>query len=122
MRNVKKLDQYYGALDAGRLPVERGRRLDADDLVRRDVIQEWMCHFRVGIATIERRHGIRFGDYFRDELAALRALAAEGLVEITDDAIGPGELGRLFPRNVAMVFDRYLRAADEAGPRFSRTV
>src|SRR4029079_1889952 len=33
-QNVKSLDEYYGALDAGRLPVWRGLDLSADDLVR----------------------------------------------------------------------------------------
>ena len=36
--NVKTLDEYYAKLDAGTLPVMRGVALNADDLIRRDVI------------------------------------------------------------------------------------
>src|SRR5678816_4068606 len=39
VQNVKALDQYYAALDAGRLPVLRGLVLTPDDLIRRAVIQ-----------------------------------------------------------------------------------
>ena len=46
-QNAKKLPHYYGALDEGRFPVERGYVLDQDDLVRRFVIQSIMCNFRL---------------------------------------------------------------------------
>jgi oxygen-independent coproporphyrinogen-3 oxidase len=35
VQNAKKLPDYYAAIDAGRLPVERGLALDRDDLTRR---------------------------------------------------------------------------------------
>ena len=46
-QNMKTLTAYYAALDAGRFPVERGYLLDADDRLRRFVITELMCNFRV---------------------------------------------------------------------------
>ena len=63
-QNVKKLSTYYEALDAGRFPIERGYRLDADDRVRRDVIANLMCNFHVDFAATEARQGIEFGAYF----------------------------------------------------------
>ncbi len=45
--NVKTLDEYYDRLDAGALPVMRGVELNADDLIRRDVIQKLMCNFEL---------------------------------------------------------------------------
>ena len=74
-QNVKDLDDYYGALDAGRLPVMRGIELTADDLVRRAVIQALTCHFRVSIESIELAYLIDFRRYFASELADLRKLA-----------------------------------------------
>jgi oxygen-independent coproporphyrinogen-3 oxidase len=122
-QNHKKLSDYYGALDAGRLPVERGYVLSADDRLRADVIHALMCAFAVDTAAIERRHGIGFAEYFAPELKQLSDLAAQGLVEVEPGTIRVTPLGQLFVRNLAMCFDRYLAAAERSPrPRFSRTV
>jgi oxygen-independent coproporphyrinogen-3 oxidase len=122
-QNEKKLTRYYRALDEGRLPVERGYALSDDDLLRQHVIREWMCQFRIDVADVERRFGIDFARTFTEELATLRSeFVPEGLVRLAEDAIEAEPLGRLFPRNVAMVFDAHLRARTDGGPMFSRTV
>jgi oxygen-independent coproporphyrinogen-3 oxidase len=121
-QNTKKLSTYYQMLDAGRFPIERGRRLDADDLLRRHVIQQLMCNFRVELRPLEARFRIEFVPYFEAELRELHDLAADGLVTVSDDAIEVTPSGRLLVRNVCMCFDRYLRAGSTQQPVFSRTV
>jgi oxygen-independent coproporphyrinogen III oxidase len=124
-QNHKKLSTYYADLDAGRLPIERGYALNADDRVRADVIQALMCEFDVDTAAIGRRHGIAFDAYFAAELRQLGQLAGEGLAVVEPGRIRVTELGELFVRNLAMCFDHYLAAAQRpggGGPRFSRTV
>jgi oxygen-independent coproporphyrinogen-3 oxidase len=108
-QNRKGLDEYYRDLDEGHLPVARGMELTPDDLVRRAVIQALTCHFRVSIESIELAHLIDFKRYFAAELADLRALAADGLVELGPDWIVVTSKGRLMVRTICMVFDRYLR-------------
>ena len=108
-QNRKELGEYYAELDAGRLPVARGIELTQDDLVRRAVIQALVCHFRVSIESIELAHLIDFRRYFAAELADLRGLAQDGLVELGPDWIVVTSRGRLMVRTVCMVFDRYLR-------------
>ena len=126
VQNVKKLPDYYGALRAGRFPVERGYALDEDDVVRRYVISQLMCNGHVGVAETERLFGISFGETFAAELAELTAPgspAEHGLVTVTPAGIDVTPLGRLFVRNVCMIFDRYLRARSSGEkPVFSRTV
>jgi oxygen-independent coproporphyrinogen-3 oxidase len=119
-QNDKKLISYERAAAEGRFPIERGYVLDADDLLRRDVITELMCNARVEFARIERRHGIRFADRFRAELRELEGLASDGLLAIRRDGLELTDVGRLFVRNVAMVFDRHLERT--ATNTFSRTV
>ena len=122
-QNDKKLVSYERAAAEGRFPIERGCLLDSDDLLRRDVITELMCNGRVEFAPIEKKHGIRFAERFRAELVELRAPdgpAADGLLAIHRDRLELTEVGRLFVRNVAMVFDRHLDRA--AANTFSRTV
>ena len=126
IQNVKKLSEYYAALDAGRLPVERGYALDADDVIRRRVITQLMCNNHLDFSEIERTFNISFDRYFAPELAELTgagSASTDGLVTVTNDAIDVTPAGRLFIRNVCMVFDRYLRARTaESTPVFSRTV
>ena len=109
--NVKTLDEYYKQLDAGQLPVMRGVELDADDLMRRDVIQKLMCNFELDFAAVSREYGIRFEDYFAPDLAALKPLAADGLVVLDGNGVKVTPRGRLLVRTVAMQFDKYLREA-----------
>jgi oxygen-independent coproporphyrinogen III oxidase len=121
VQNVRTLDDYYERLDAQALPVLRGVELDADDLIRRDVIQKLMCDFDVDFAAAEIRHGIRFAEYFAVELEALAPLAADGLAEISASGIKVTPRGRLLVRTVAMHFDRYLRQALEQA-QYSRVI
>jgi len=110
-QNEKRLDDYYAALDDGRLPVARGIELSTDDLVRRAVIQALACHSRVSIESIELAYLVDFKSYFAAELKELRGLQAEGLVDVTDEWICVTPAGRLLVRVICMVFDRYLREA-----------
>jgi oxygen-independent coproporphyrinogen-3 oxidase len=112
-QNVKSLDDYYAALDARRLPVARGVELTQDDLVRRAVIQALMCHFRVSLESIELSYLVNFRTYFAAEMAELKRLADEGLVEVQPDWIVVTPRGRLLVRAICMVFDRYLRERRE---------
>ena len=124
-QNVKKLSTYYATIDAGRLPIERGRTLDADDLVRRHVISQLMCNFYLSAPDVERRFGVRFADYFApelDELSAAGGLVADGLLTVASDRLEVLPRGRLFVRNICMTFDRYLRTKSDQQPVFSRTV
>jgi oxygen-independent coproporphyrinogen-3 oxidase len=125
VQSVKKLSTYRRTIDQGRFPVERGIRLDRDDLIRREVITRLMCNFRLDPADVEARFEIDFADYFAAELEALRrpdGPVEHGFLEIEPDRLEVVGHGPLFIRNICMVFDRYLRG-DEPGKRvFSRTV
>lgn len=124
VQNVKKLSEYEREVGAGRLPAARGIVRSRDDAMRRDVIHELMCNLRVDIPAIERAHGIRFAETFREDLDRLAAHEKEGLCTITPERIEATPTGELFLRNLAMCFDRYWRDRHEGEDRpvFSRTV
>ncbi len=85
-----------------------------------------MCNGVVDIGSVEQRFDISFTDYFAEELETLTGpggAVTEGMAAMSEQAIVATELGRVFIRNVAMVFDKYLREKPApAGPVFSRTV
>lgn len=119
-QNHHDLAAYHAAIDAGELAVFRGVRLEADDRLRRDVINSLICHFRLDFASVEARHSVVFADYFSRELRLLSVMEADGLLHVDDDTIRVTPRGRLLIRNICMVFDRYLREA--AVPRYSKVI
>ncbi len=120
-QNQRDLKQYYGAVEQKTLPTMRGFRLDADDALRREVISRILCHCVLHKAEIESQFGIRFDDYFHDELQRLRRLEDDGLITLSADQVAVTSLGRIFIRNVGMVFDRYLQTPKDR-PVFSKTL
>lgn len=120
-QNYRDLPSWERAVDSGRLPVWRGRRLDDDDRLRGDVIQQLMCGGSIDIAAVERRHGIDFHQYFADALTRVVPLVDDGLVEVDPVRISATSRGRLLLRIVAMCFDRYLEQRP-AQPQYSKAI
>lgn len=125
-QNAKTLDEYYGDLDAGYLPVRRGYRMNDDDALRRIVIQELMCHFELDFAQIELTWSIDFRTYFASALEQLQPLAEAGLLTIDTAGITVEPKGRLLVRIIAMAFDYYLQKDRQNDPvgrsRYSRVI
>lgn len=119
-QNAKDLADYDAAIDAGRLAVTRGVRLTADDRLRRDIITQLMCNLELRFDEFDATYGIRFAETFAPELERLREFAEDGLVSIGGGKLEVLTAGRMLVRNIAMVFDRYLR--QQTMERFSRTV
>ncbi|QBQ96892.1 oxygen-independent coproporphyrinogen III oxidase [Paraburkholderia pallida] len=119
-QNAKDLPGYGAAIDAGRLAVTRGVRLSSDDRLRRDIITELMCNLELRFDEFEAAYGVRFPAVFAPELERLRAFEVDGLVARSSDRIEVLPAGRMFVRNIAMVFDRYL--GSQQVERFSRTI
>lgn len=120
-QNAKTLEEYYDALDQGRLPIVRGLALTREDLLRRSVIMAIMCQGLVDFESINLAHLIDFRQHFARELEQLRAFERDGLVRIGDAHIEVTPTGWYLVRAVAMVFDRYLQV-DQDRARFSKII
>ena len=120
-QNAKTLQEYYGALDQGRLPIRSGRALNEDDLVRAAVIDRLMCYDTLEFEAVEKAYHIEFAAYFAPELERLTPLATDGLVAIEPGLVRVLPRGRFLLRNLAMVFDAYL-PAQAAGGHYSRVI
>ncbi len=120
-QNAKTLEEYYDALDQGRLPIVRGLALNRDDLVRRSVIMALMCQGEVDFESVGLAHLVDFKTYFARELQALQGLQETGLVKLTSSNIEVTTEGWYFVRAIAMVFDNYLQK-DQDRARFSKII
>ncbi len=124
-QNHRRLASYYQAVEAGILPVERGYRLTRDDLVRRHVITELMCNGVVDLDRVGAIFRIDAEEAFAAELAELTepgGLVDEGLVVTEGGRIAVTDLGSVFVRRVAAVFDAHTRRRRSDGPMFSRAI
>lgn len=129
LQNEHKLPDWTQALAAGRHPVKRGYRRTDDDRRRGAVIQALMCNGRAGADLLGPAAG---GDWRRawlPEVQGLVPMVRDGLVRLSAEGLTLTPLGRLFVRNVCMVFDAHLAPAAGAGDagggaprRYSRTV
>lgn len=120
-QNQRDLPAYYAAIEANTLPTMRGIQLTDDDVLRRAAISKLLCHCMIQKQEFEAEYNICFDAYFAEELAALARLRDDGLVQLQPDSIQVTLLGRIFIRNIGMVFDRYLRKPKDK-PVFSKTL
>lgn len=122
-QNRREVPAYQEAVAERGVATMRGYRLSADDRIRRAVIGRLLCHTVIPKGDVGREFGISFDEYFRSELEQIEEPRAEGLVELSPSEIRVTPLGRIFIRNVAMVFDRYLREQQmDQRPLFSKTL
>jgi oxygen-independent coproporphyrinogen III oxidase len=120
-QNTKDLAEYYQFLDEGILPVVKKLELSRDDKIRKDLIMQIMCRADVDFRDFSNKWGIDFKHYFREELCNLDEPENDGLLIQLDNSIEITEKGRLFLRNIAMVFDAYLQKTNNE-QRYSKTI
>jgi oxygen-independent coproporphyrinogen III oxidase len=122
-QNQRELPQWQKAVEERGLATMRGYHLSHDDKLRRAVINRLLCHTVIVKDEISREFGIDFDEYFASELSQLSAPMEDGLVMIDSDEIRATWLGRIFIRNLAMLFDPYLEKQHmTAKPLFSKTL
>jgi len=121
-QNFKDMTSYEEAIDAGKLPFERGVVLNEDDKVRQYVIMELMSNFKLDIKRFEAKFGLNFKEYFGDAIEALQPFADEELLSISDESIECTPTGTLLIRNISMPFDAYMNKHAGSKKTFSKTV
>jgi oxygen-independent coproporphyrinogen III oxidase len=120
-QNEKVLAQYEEALDGERFATSSGCTLSEDDEIRRWVIRQIMCNFYLDTEELARHFGVVYSEYFTEEDRALQGFLEEDFLVREGGNLRILPLGQVFIRNIAMVFDAYLRKKG-AHLQFSRTV
>ncbi len=120
-QNISDPEIYVDNIEMLEPTIVRGHELDADDKIRKQVINNLMCNLVVKLPeNIDKANDYTQADL---RLAIGKVGEYESLGFVNSDTNGGyrvTELGKLFLRNIAMHFDRYL--PDQRGIKFSRTV
>ena len=119
-QNPKELDQYMEETVNNKLIPRRGLLLEKEDQLRRKVIETLMCHGEITIQDFEFLYELDFRQHFAEAWTQLEKFEEEGLVNLSPTKVELTPLGMLFTRNLAMPFDRHLKAG--GAPKFSNTV
>jgi oxygen-independent coproporphyrinogen-3 oxidase len=106
VQNAPDLGGYSRAVQSGQFATVKGLALTEDDRTRAAIIERLMCDLAVDLNDFA-------GNGFADEMAALEALAADGLLTITGKRIAITASGRPYVRIAAAVFDTYLAASQK---------
>lgn len=116
-QNEKALEPYESRVSNGEIPMTRGHKLSAEDLVLRRHVLNLMTRFETAWAKPEL-----YVPFLRSIGDRLEELEADGLIELTATTCRVTETGRPFLRNICMAFDAHL-ATDAPGQKlFSRTI
>jgi len=106
-QNFYAPDEYEAAIMKGDLAIYRSHKLNNDEIIRRDIIYRLRTYFSLDFTDIEKEYSINFKTYFSNEEAMLKALAKDGLLELSENKMGITEVGRYLTHVVCRVFDRF---------------
>jgi oxygen-independent coproporphyrinogen III oxidase len=120
-QNQKKLSDYYQQIEQLGHAQWRGVGLNKDDLIRREVIKQLICNFKLNKQNIEATFDIQFDQYFAEDLKLLQTFIDDKLVTMNTDEICVSSTGKLLIRNICMCFDVYLRVQARQ-QQFSRVI
>lgn len=103
-QNIADERGWLAAVEAGRLPIARGRRFTDEDLIRARIIERIMCDHALGLALVPP-------DILAHARPRLVPLIADGLVVEGGGRLAMTEKGARFLRHLAACFDAYLAPA-----------
>lgn len=113
-QNVKTVEEYHAAIQAGKLPVFKGHFLHDEDLKIRQYILDMMCRGKV---VLENNDPL--SEIIKNRL---QELLVDGLITINDNEVQITTIGKSFLRNVCMMFDQRLQKTKERENLFSQAI
>jgi len=108
--NECRWQAYQESLGAERLPVISGIELEADDVLRREIMHMILANNCLRISAIEEKWGIRFKQFFDYEVEQLMAFQQLGWIDWDADRISIRVQGFQELTKICRVFDHRDRA------------
>ncbi len=122
VQNERKLKLYKQEITKSGLSGNRGIELSDDDRMRKWAILKLICHFYLDFKEFYDSFGVKFQEYFEDEIKQMTGLINDGLLEMGEHSIKVIDHGKILVRNICMVFDSYLKREDKPQVKFSQTI
>ncbi len=107
-QNSSDITEYQASLENGELLIKKGLILNQEDVLRRAVIKQLICHFKLDFASLRQAYGIDAMTHFAPELKKLAPYIEDNLLSVNKNGIQVNKKGQLLIRNICMVFDEYL--------------
>lgn len=120
-QNEKNLDDFYRLLDEGELPIKKAYVLTGEDKIRKKIIMQIMCKGEVDYEEFLTETSVNIPEKYSSELDQLDGFEADGLLIQTPNGFHITETGRLFLRNIVMIFDEHLKVSQHRNS-YSKTV
>jgi oxygen-independent coproporphyrinogen-3 oxidase len=108
-------------LEDGQLPIKKAYSLTDEDNIRKKIIMQIMCRGKINYSKFLEETGVDIPEKYSAELDLLSEFESDGLLIQTSNGFYITETGRLFLRNIAMVFDEYLKGTQQK-TTYSKTV
>ena len=115
IQNSKNFNDYEAKIRSNQLAISQGHTHDRDDLRVQKIILDLMC---TSESTIPDKNDI---PYWKEINLDLEVFEKDGLLAVEKNKITVLPSGKKFIRNIAMVFDFYIRQKLPVG-KFSQTI
>ncbi len=122
-QNTKNINKYIEALENGHLPVEKGYRLNRQEIIIRETINELMCNFYLDQEQVASRYKIEMKEFNAItglQQKDLEEFEEDGLLKMKEEEIEVKEFGKFFIRIIAAAFDPLQKVKSER--KFSKSV
>lgn len=115
-QNIKTVEPYLEAVNAGKWPLQKGHVLNGHDALFRKHILDIMCHLTTNWTDSELED-----EKFVQALQRLKPLEKDHLLKIQNNTLTVTEIGRPFLRNICVCFDEYYQNLNKTENMFSTT-
>ncbi len=122
LQNEKRIKTYQEHINETGLAACRGMALSQDDLMRKWTIQRIICHFYLSYAEFKAEFESEFAVCFPSEMTQLVGFQEDGLIELKEDHLRITDTGKVFVRNICMLFDAYINKDNTPKVQYSNTV
>ncbi|MFT0212395.1 radical SAM protein [Pseudomonas sp. F1_0610] len=109
-QNTTNLSHYYNLIENGHFPLEKALTYTADDIIRRDLIEQIQCHGKLDIKKLNEKYNIAFEIYFKNELSSLYLLEQKNLLSINSNLLILNSKALHIPELICQIFDHYQSA------------
>ncbi len=104
-QNEKSIHKYLKTLDTGFIPIIKGQRLSNDNRTHKSIINSLIIKYEADLSSLPTE----FISTIKNKLIELQQ---DGLIHINEFKIQVTEQGKVFVRNICMLFDEFEQNTD----------